>query len=114
MWYSSFMRLTFIEVSQFTLTAEDVLSDDELFAVEDELLENPEAGDRIAGTGGVRKIRAAIGGRGKRGGARVLYYYVSSRAVVYFILVYAKNQSSSLSTEGKKVMRKYTAMFDRE
>jgi hypothetical protein len=108
------MRLTFIEVSQFTLTAKDVFSDDELFAVEDELLEDPEAGDRIAGTGGVRKIRAAIGGRGKRGGARVLYYYVPSRAIVYFLLVYAKNQASNLTTDGKKAMRTYAAMLDQE
>ncbi|HEY8793302.1 MAG TPA: type II toxin-antitoxin system RelE/ParE family toxin [Gemmatimonadaceae bacterium] len=108
------MQLTFLEVSQFTLTAKGVLSDNELFAVEDELLENPEAGERITGTGGVRKIRAAIAGRGKRGGARILYYYVPSRAVVYFIVVYAKKQSSTLTADGKKVMRKWTAMFDRE
>lgn len=68
------MRLTFIEVSQFTLTAKGVLSDDSLFAVENELLEKPKVGAPIVGTGGVRKIRAAIGGRGKRGAARVLYY----------------------------------------
>jgi hypothetical protein len=108
------MQLLFREVKPFTLSAEGVLSDDELFAVEDELLKNPEAGDLIPGTGGVRKIRAAIGGRGKRGGARVLYYYVSRRAVIYLIYVYAKNQASDLTADGKKAMRKWTAIFDQE
>lgn len=108
------MQLTFREVEAFTLSAKGVLSDDELFAVEEDLLKNPEAGDLIPGTGGVRKIRAATGERGKRGGARVLYYYVSHRAVVYFIYVYAKNQASNLTADGKKAMRKWTAIFDQE
>ena len=98
----------------FTRSADGVLTEAEVTAIEDELLRNPEAGDIIPGTGGVRKIRAAISGRGKRGGARVLYHYVSHMATVFLIAVYAKNQASTLSESGKRVIKKLTAILDRE
>lgn len=108
------MKLLFIELKSFIASATGVLSDEKLVVVMDELLANPRSGDPIVGTGGVRKTRAALEGRGKRGGARVVYYYVESRAVIYLIVVYAKGVSSTLSAEGKKVMRKLTAQLDKE
>jgi len=107
------MTLEFVELKSFTLTAAGVLSDDELRAVEDELLENPDAGAVVAGTGGVRKIRVALPGGGKRGGARVLYYYDRRRAVIHLILCYAKNQSSTLTAAGKKLVRAIANEIDR-
>lgn len=106
------MTLEFIELKSFTLTATGVLSDEELHAVEDELLENPDVGVLIAGTGGVRKIRAPMVGRGKRGGARVIYYYDRRRAVIHLILAYAKNQSSTLTAAGKKFVREIARDID--
>ena len=52
----------------------DVLSDDEYAKLQDALIKDPEAGDLIFGSGGVRKLRWSVTGRGKRGGIRVIYY----------------------------------------
>ena len=73
--------------------------------VEAVLISNPEAGDVEAGTGGVRKLRAAIGGRGKRGGARIMYLFVRVRDRIYFIAAYAKNVQESLTDDEKKIIR---------
>lgn len=69
------------------------LSDDELRAVQDVILDNPEAGDLIQGGGGLRKLRAAVGGRGKRGGARVIYYWQVSASVCYLLLAYPQERT---------------------
>jgi hypothetical protein len=63
------MELTFV----YLRAARDVLNDEEWQVVENALLDNPEAGDLVAGTGGVRKLRVAFAGRGKRGSARTIY-----------------------------------------
>ncbi len=67
--------MEFIETSIFTKLIYTYLSDDEYVALQSHLLKYPEAGQVIPGSGGVRKLRWAISGRGKRGGARVIYYY---------------------------------------
>jgi len=61
-------------------------------------------GDEIPGAGGVRKLRFAAGGRGKRGGARVIYYWYSEDAPIYALLVYAKNVRTDLSSAEKKTV----------
>jgi hypothetical protein len=68
-----------------------------MWTVELQLLANPRSGTVVPGTGGVRKLRVAIPGHGKRGAARVIYLYVSAKDRIYFILAYAKNQKSTLS-----------------
>jgi hypothetical protein len=64
------VRLTFVETPLFAATAKSVLTDDELRAAQSTLLENPTAGATIRGTGGARKLRVALPGGGKSGGAR--------------------------------------------
>jgi len=59
----------------FTRQADKLFSDEERKELIDSLAEHPAAGDEIPGTGGVRKLRFAAMGRGKRGGARVIYFY---------------------------------------
>lgn len=72
--------LHFIHTADFDESLIDVpMSDEELRVVQQTLQADPNAGDPVAGTGGIRKLRAAVKGKGKRGGARVLYYYVTSR-----------------------------------
>lgn len=66
------MRLTFVETHRFRVSAKDVLSDDDLRDLGDLLLARPAAGDLIPRTGGARKIRVPLGGRGKSGGAHLL------------------------------------------
>lgn len=87
------------------------LSDDELRAVQDVILDNPEAGDLIQGGGGLRKLRAAVGGRGKRGGARVIYYWQVSASVCYLLLAYPKNVLDNLSTDQ---LRQLAKLIDKE
>jgi hypothetical protein len=67
---------------------------------------NPEAGDVIPETGGVRKIRWALEGKGKRGGARVVYYYHSEGMPVFLLSAYAKNRKANLSPAERNTMKR--------
>jgi hypothetical protein len=67
---------------------------------------NPAAGEVIPGTGGVRKIRWAIQGRGKRGGARVIYYYHDERMPVFLLTACAKNRKESLTASERNELRR--------
>lgn len=62
------------------------------------------AGDEIPGTGGVRKVRVPAKGKGKRGGARVIYYWYSENAPLYALLVYAKNRKTDLTPDEAKAV----------
>jgi hypothetical protein len=67
---------------------------------------NPEGGDIIPDTGGVRKIRWALEGTGKRGGARVIYYYHNLRLPVFLLSAYAKNQKANLKKAERNAMKR--------
>ncbi len=67
--------MIFIETSVFTRRVKELIDEDAYTALQNVLVVNPSAGDVIEGTGGVRKIRVAAKGHGKRGGARVIYYH---------------------------------------
>ena len=66
---------------------------------------NPEAGEVIPETGGVRKIRWALEGKGKRGGARVIYYYHSERLPLFLLSAFAKNRKANLSKAERNAMK---------
>ena len=68
----------------------------------------------IAETGGARKARAARGGRGKSGGARIIYYAVTRRGVLYLLDVYAKSEKENLSDAEKHEIRKIIAAIEAE
>ena len=74
-----------------------IAADDDLARLQKELNENPEKGDVIPGAGGARKVRMGIGGRGKRGGARVIYYVRVSRDIIWFLEIFAKNEKADLT-----------------
>lgn len=97
--------LEFIYLALFERTRKGVLDELGIKALEDALLANPRAGDVIVNTGGVRKVRAAQDGRGKRGSARVVYLYVEEQATVYFILAFPKNVQGNLTSEQKGLVR---------
>ncbi len=67
---------------------------------------NPEAGDLIPDTGGVRKIRWGRAGSGKRGGARVIYFYHDADRPLYLLMVYAKARQENLTPDEKRAVRK--------
>ena len=99
------MNRTFIEVPMFTKKWHELgLTDEELRNLENVLLENPKAGDAIQGTGGLRKIRVSMEskGKGKRGGARVIYVDIEVKETIYFINVYTKNEKDDLTEDEKK------------
>lgn len=82
-------------------------------AAELEIALAPMAWPVVAGTGGARKARAARGGKGKSGGARVIYYVVVRRDVLYLIDVYAKGAKEDLTDADKKEIRRLTAALER-
>lgn len=89
--------LEFVYLHSFDRSASGLLDDDDLRVLEQTLNESPRAGAVIAGTGGVRKLRVASSGRGKRGGSRVLYLYVEIRSRIYLIAVIPKNEQPDLT-----------------
>ena len=88
--------LTFIETKLFTSLVQQYLADDEYAALQQALVTTPDAGDLIRGSGGVRKFRWGVAGRGKRGGVRVIYYLRSHQDEVWMLTVYAKNEEASI------------------
>lgn len=87
---------------------EDVLTDEEWRAVEQRLMRNPRLGDVIQGGGGLRKMRAALGGRGQRCGARIVYLFIEPRSQVYFVFAYVKNLQEDLTPEQRAEARELT------
>lgn len=88
---------TIAETPTFTRQARKLFSEQERRELIDYLAANPLAGDEIPGAGGVRKLRFAASGRGKRGGARVIYFYGGDRIPIYLLLVYAKSDRIDLN-----------------
>jgi mRNA-degrading endonuclease RelE of RelBE toxin-antitoxin system len=110
------MRLTLIQLSTFAAKWRKLrLTDDDLRKLEEELIADPECGDVIPGTGGLRKIRfAPIGwGRGKRGASRVVYAFIVAGDVVYLFTVYGKNEQSDLLPEEKRTFRQVLEQLQR-
>ncbi len=87
---------SFIETTLFTRLVSDYLSDEEYGKLQQELMNNPEAGAVIRGSGGVRKIRWAAAGRGKRGGYRVIYFVRRSNDIIWMLTMYPKNVTDSI------------------
>ena len=88
--------LTFIETKLFTSLVHQYLADDEYAALQQALVAKRGAGDVIRGSGGVRKLRWGVAGRGKRGGVRVIYYLRSHQDEIWMRTVYAKNEDASI------------------
>jgi mRNA-degrading endonuclease RelE of RelBE toxin-antitoxin system len=87
---------SFIEARLFTKLVLDYLSDEEYSALQEALMRAPEAGPVIPGSGGVRKLRWAAPGRGKRGGYRVIYYVRRAHAVIWMLTMYPKNVAENI------------------
>lgn len=88
--------MTFVETKLFTRLIAEYLADDEYRALQEALLANPETGDLIRGSGGVRKLRWNVAGRGKRGGIRVIYYLRSQQGQIWMLTAYAKNVAETI------------------
>jgi hypothetical protein len=91
-----------IEFAAYRRRADALLTPDEQDAVVDVVAYDPTCGDLIPGTGGLRKIRIGKSGRGKRGGARVIYYFYSVDFPLLLLGLYAKNEKADLTAREKK------------
>lgn len=78
---------------------------DAYIALQKVLMLNPSAGDVIEGTGGIRKMRVAAKGYGKRGGARVIYYHFVSASQIALLMIYPKNEQQDLTAEERKALK---------
>lgn len=94
--------LTVAETKLFIRQASDVWSDAERNSFIDFIAANPEEGDVIPDTGGIRKIRWGRYGSGKRGGVRVVYFYHDPAMPLYLLMVYAKARQGDLSPDEKR------------
>lgn len=106
--------MLFIETSTFTKELPRHLDDDSYAALQALLSVHPEAGDVIRGTGGIRKIRWAMPGRGKRGGSRVVYYWLTARDHIYLLTVYAKGVKDDLTPAEREAWRKAVEAIDHD
>lgn len=98
--------MRFLETPVFTTAVTSLLSDEEYRQLQLGLLIRPEQGALIRGSGGVRKVRWGAGGRGKRGGVRVIYYWHRGDQTLYMLLVYSKTAQDDLTAAQLRVLRR--------
>lgn len=95
----------FIETSLFTKIINHYLSDEEYTALQYHLIAQPESGALIRGTGGIRKLRWASRGRGKRGGIRVIYYLKLQNEQIWLLTLYGKESKDTIPAPILKKLR---------
>lgn len=88
--------MLFVETSLFASQREDSLPDDEYREMQNWLIERPDAGAMIRGSGGIRKLRWAAKGRGKSGGVRVIYYWERAPERIYLLTMYGKSERADI------------------
>ncbi len=106
--------LTFVESPAFTEQVGALWSDEELAAFQHDLAAHPALGDPIRGLGGLRKVRWAAKGKGKRGGARIIYLPLPRAGVVYLFYLYTKGEMTDLSAEQRRRLLKAVAEIKAE
>ena len=98
--------MIFIETSRFSDLRESYLDDDDFGLLQAMLIHRPDAGDIIRGSGGVRKVRWAAKGTGKRGGIRVIYYWITKKDHILFLTLYKKGEVDDLAKDETREMWK--------
>lgn len=98
--------MVIVETAIFTKQALAALSDDEYRLFQNMLLERPDAGKVIPGSGGLRKLRWAAEGRGKRGGIRVIYYWFTVQGTILLLFIYPKNVQDNLTADQLKQLKR--------
>ena len=98
---------TFIELEQFARAREAMLDDSEFAQLQLHMMTQPEAGDVIPGSDGCRKLRWALSGRGKRGGARVIYFLRLKSGEIVLVTMYAKNVRDNIDPKLLRDLRRH-------
>lgn len=107
--------ISVVETQSFIAAAKECMNDAERMDAVAMLARNPEEGDLIQGGGGIRKVRFGIGGRGKRGGVRIIYYFLNPGVPIFMLTVFAKNERvnlgkgelQQLASAAKELARRY-------
>ncbi len=100
-----------IETPEFLSATRKLMSEAERSLLVDYVALNPTSGDIMQGTGGVRKLRWALAGRGKSGGSRVIYFFHDVDTPVFMLTAYAKNERSDLSQHDLNDMKRLTGVL---
>jgi mRNA-degrading endonuclease RelE of RelBE toxin-antitoxin system len=96
----------FIETSVFTKIITEALTDDEFRSLQSTLSLNPASGSIIRGSGGIRKVRWSRGKRGKSGGLRIIYYWITNDDQILLLLAYSKSEKDDLTISQIEQLRK--------
>lgn len=106
------MKAVFVELPAFARYRADYLDDEGFRGLQVAMMKNPEAGDVIEGTGGLRKLRHGDPrrGKGKRGGLRVIYYWWDGGLQFWLFTLYDKDEMGDLSADEKKALKSMLKM----
>ena len=96
----------FVETKVFSRVIADLINDDDYRALQTALITRPQLGAVIPGGGGIRKLRWAVPGRGKRGGARVIYFWEAEPEVFFMLYAYPKSERDDLAPGQLRALRK--------
>jgi hypothetical protein len=102
------MKALFVELPAFELNRSSYLTDEAYRGLQNEMLKDPEAGEVITGTGGLRKLRHGDvkRGKGKRGGLRIIYYWWEPKKQFWLFTIYDKDELDDLSPKEKAILKK--------
>ena len=103
--------MSVVETPEFLSSVRKLMDEEERSLLVDFLARNPKAGDVIVGTGGVRKLRWGLEGRGKRSGARVIYFHHNAGMPLFLLTAYAKNEQADLTQEDRNDLKRLTAIL---
>ena len=104
--------MIFVEAPAFERIRGRYLDDDQYQLLQLTLMANPESGDLIRGSGGIRKVRWAAHGKGKRGGLRVIYYWITHRGHLLLLTLYRKSEVSDLKPDEVRALRALVKDFE--
>ena len=108
------LSMSFVETSLFSRLREHYLDDEQFSLLQASLITAPDAGQVIRGSGGIRKIRWAMDGAGKRGGLRILYYRRRSSSRIYLMTLYRKSEVTDLSKAELQALKILVSEIDRK
>ena len=100
------LYMIIIETHIFTKRINRLMKEDVYRELQNELIESPDIGKVIQGSGGIRKIRWSGSGRGKRGGSRIIYYWAKNKDQIYMLFIYEKNELSDLTKDQLSTLKK--------
>ena len=100
------MKRTFIEMKEFRVRVDEIGDINLLEIIQNEILKDAQIGVLVKGTGGIRKFRFGVKGKGKSGGIRVFYLDIPSKEKCYLLFILEKSETENISTEGKKEFKK--------